>query len=112
VSSEFDVRFRVEFGPGWTCMHGDWHFDVLFESVGPGAEFALSTERPPDALVVSGWRGCDQPDHLCIEHAYRVPAGTVPAGVYIVTAKIRLWCCDKEVPVVGFDPIGQRQWYN
>ncbi len=111
VSDDFDVRFRIEFGPGWTCMSGDWHLDMLFESVGEGDEFALSDRLPGGALVVAGWKGCDQPDQLCIEHRYTVPAGTVEAGVYIVTAVIRLWCCDRPVPVTGFDPLGQRQWY-
>ncbi len=109
VSDPFDVRFRVELrGPAWLCMAGDWVFDVLFDEQGGPADFKLSSLLPPGALTVADWKGCDT---TCIELRYTVPAGTIPAGVYELTSTLRLYCCGRPGPIVGFEPKEEYQWY-
>lgn len=109
VSDPFDVRFRIELaGPAWQCMSGDWVFDVRFDEQGGPADFKLSSLLPVGALTVKGWKGCDK---TCIQHQYRVPAGTIADSVYELTSTFRLYCCGKPAAIVGFEPLEEFQWY-
>jgi hypothetical protein len=57
---------------------------------------------------VKDWKGCDK---TCIQHQYRVPAGTIADSVYELTSTFRLYCCGKPAAIVGFEPLEEFQWY-
>lgn len=110
VSDPFDVRFRIELaGPAWRCMSGDWVFDVRFDEQGGPADFKLSAKLPVGVLTVKDWKGCDK---HCVELLYRVPAGTIAASVYQITSTFQLYCCGRPGVIVGFEPLGEFQWYT
>lgn len=111
VAADFAVRFRLELaGPAWRCMTGDWVFDLRFDEQGGPEDFRLSSRLPVGALTRKGWRGCEDGAN-CVEQYYVVPAGTIAEAVYEITATMRLHCCDKPGPVVGFDPLEEYQWF-
>jgi hypothetical protein len=109
-SDAFVVRFRIELvGGAWSCMSGDWVFELGFTEIGgQGLGFDLSTKLPPDALRVPDWKGCQT---LCIEKAVQVPANTIPAGLYETGARFQLYCCNKPARVTGYEALEERQFY-
>lgn len=110
TTDDFVVRFRIEIvGDGWKCMAGEWRFDLAIDEQGGPQDFMLSSKLPAGALNEEGWRGCDS---MCVEKDYRVPAGTIDPGVYEITARFRLYCCDQPGPIVGFDPLEEWMWYR
>ncbi len=108
VNAPFDIRFRVEVGAsGLVEATGDWTFDVLFESIGMGAEFMLSSKLPPGVFAYAAWDGSTR----CIEHRTIVPATTVEQGVYALLAMVEYNGDAREPPLVDSATLGQRQWY-
>jgi hypothetical protein len=113
----FEVRFRVYLkGRLWSCIGGDWSFDVGFTPIGDGGRrFNLSdVVADPSELRIRDWRGCR--GHY-IEKCVYVPGGTIPAEhcgtLYQVGAKFELRCCggredrDSHLAVVGHEPQGE-----
>ena len=110
VDDSFDVRFRIELsGYGWQCMGGDWKFDLRFDEQGGHQDFKLSDRLPDGALTAHNWKGCNT---TCVEHRYTVPARTIEASVYEITAEFRLWCCDTPAAIVGFDSMEEWMWFE
>jgi hypothetical protein len=112
----FQVRFRVELvGRIWQCMTGDWLFDVLFTSIGPGpAPFSLSSLLPGNPnFGYPGWRGCDT---LCIERIVSVPPGTImipgDTQVFETVATVELRCCSGHVAVSGYEALEEYQFFK
>jgi hypothetical protein len=112
----FEVRFRVYLkGRLWSCIRGDWCFDVGFTPIGDGRRFNLSdVVADPSELRVNDWEGCRG---RYIDKCVRVRGGTIPAErcgtLYQVGAKFELRCCggceDREshLAVVGHEPQGE-----
>jgi hypothetical protein len=109
-SDAFQVRFRVELrGGAWTCMAGDWVFELGFTEIGGnGLGFDLSSKVGADAMKFKNWKGCQT---LCIELLVPVPAFTIPAGLYETGARFQLYCCDKPAKVTGYEALEERQFY-
>jgi hypothetical protein len=109
-SDPFQVRYRVELSGGaWSCMAGDWVFELGFTEIGgTGSGFDLSSKLPPGALTVKNWKGCET---LCIELLVNVPAYTIPPALYETGARFQLYCCDKPAKVTGYEALEERQFY-
>jgi len=113
VSDDFFVRFRLEFtGALWTCISGDWVFDVGFTPIGKGAGFDLSDHLAADTLAVRDWSGRGA---ACVELNVRVPAQTVPVEyggtLYEAGAKFQLHSGGAPASVVGYELVGEYQFY-
>jgi hypothetical protein len=112
----FEVRFRIYLkGRLWSCIGGDWCFDLGFTPIGDGPRFNLSdVVADPSELRINDWRGCRG---RYIDKCVYVPGGTIPAGhcgtLYQVGAKFELHCCgdcedrDDYLAVVGHEPQGE-----
>jgi hypothetical protein len=108
-SDPFQVRFRVELhGGAWSCMAGDWVFELGFTPIGAGSGFDLSSVLPAGALKVKDWKGCQT---MCVEHIVYVPANTIPPALYETGARFQLYCCDKPAKVTGYEALEERQFY-
>jgi hypothetical protein len=112
----FEVRFRIYLkGRLWSCIGGDWCFDLGFTPIGDGPRFNLSdVVADPSELRINDWRGCRG---RYIDKCVYVPGCTIPAGhcgtLYQVGAKFELHCCgdcedrDNYLAVVGHEPQGE-----
>jgi hypothetical protein len=112
----FEVRFRVYLkGRLWSCIGGDWCFDVGFAPIGDGRRFNLSdVVANPSELRINDWKGCQG---RYVEKCFYVPGGTIPVEhcgtLYQVGAKFELRCCgdcedrDSSLAVVGHEPQGE-----
>ena len=112
----FEVRFRVYLkGRLWSCIGGDWCFDLGFTPIGDGPRFNLSdVVSDPSELRIKDWKGCEG---RCIEKCVYVPGCTIPVEhcgtLYQVGAKFELRCCggcedrDSHLAVVGHEPEGE-----
>ena len=114
AGDSFTVRFRLELqGDLWTCISGDWCFDLVFTPIGKGTGFDLSDLLGRDRLCRRGWRGCDG---TCIYLAVEVPANTIPVDylgtLYEVGGKFQLSCCGKAAPVVGYEALEEYQFFK
>jgi hypothetical protein len=110
----FTVRFRLALtGDLWTCVCGDWWFDLGFNAIGKGPAFDLSDLVGKERFYVKDWKGCDT---RCIELPVTVPGGTIKTElcgiVYEVAAKFQLLCCGRPAPVVGFEALEERQFFT
>lgn len=118
VEDPFVVAFHVWLsGDLWRCICGDWCFDMSFESIGGGAELSLSDfPNIEHQLSLTDWKGC-APGARHFWVTVTIPAGTVPAGpknkLYRVAATFQMLDpCGKPVPVVGYQSLGEFQFYN
>lgn len=118
VNDPFVVAFHVWLtGDLWRCICGDWCFDMSFESIGGGAELSLSDfPNIEPQLSLTHWKGC-APGARHFWVTVTIPAGTVPAGpknkLYRVAATFQMLDpCGKPVPVVGYQSLGEFQFYN
>ena len=115
VSEPFKVRFRVVLlGELWSCICGDWCFNLGFTPIGDGKSFNLSDLVGDDKFWVRGWQGCNT---LCIELLVDVPAGTIPADycgtLYECGGWFELHCCGTgPVAVVGMEPLEENFFFR
>jgi hypothetical protein len=114
AGDDFKVRFRLELvGDLWTCVCGDWWFDLRFTPIGEGTGFDLSKKLGPEKFWVKGWKGCDT---KCIELVIVVPANTIPTEfcgtLYEAGAVFQLYCCGRAAAVVGFEALEEYQFFK
>jgi hypothetical protein len=114
----FVVAFHLWLsGDLWRCICGDWCFDMCFESIGGGHEFCLSDlPNIEPQLSVRDWVGC-RPHALHFWVVVTCPPGTVPGGkknkLYRVGATFQMLdACKKPAAVVGYQGLGEYQFYN
>jgi len=114
----FRVRFRVQLdGRLWTCICGNWCFDLCFLPICGGTGFCLYSVLPDDLkskLRINDWKGCQT---RCIYVYFDVPPGTIPVeycgSLYEVGAKFELRCCgycddpDSQLAVAGHEDLEQ-----
>lgn len=110
----FNIHIRMALvGDLWTCIAGDWDFDVGFTPIGKGQGFDLSSLIGKDKLQFKGWKGCDT---RCVELMVTVPANTIPTEylgtLYEVGAKFQLYCCNVPAPVVGYEALEEYQFFK
>lgn len=112
------VRFRVVLtGKIWSCVAGDWAFELGFTAIGESLDFKLSDKLGRDKFRLNGWRGCDTatPRHAhCIEKVVDVPPNTVPADkLYECGGWVELRCCaDGPVVVAGSEALEERFFFQ
>lgn len=114
----FVVAFHVWLtGDLWRCICGDWCFDMCFESIGGGPELCLSDlSNIEPQLSLRDWTGCaPRARHFWV--VVTCPPGTIPAGkknrLYRVGATFQMLDpCKHPVPVVGYQALGEFQFYN
>jgi hypothetical protein len=114
ASEEFTVRIRLELiGALWSCIAGDWRFDLRFSPIGKGTGFDLSDILPTDSFTVKDWKGCDT---RCIEKYVTVPANTIPTEhsgtLYETGAVFELYCCGRSAAVVGYEALEEYQFFT
>jgi hypothetical protein len=114
----FVVAFHVWLrGDLWRCICGHWCFDMCFESIGGGPELCLTDlSNIEPQLSIWDWKGC-APHALHFWVVVTCPAGTIPAGkknrLYRVGATFQMLDpCRKPAPVVGYQALGEYQFYN
>jgi hypothetical protein len=111
----FKVRIRLELvGDLWTCVCGDWCFDLRFTPIGKGTGFDLSDLLGDDSFSVKDWKGCQT---RCIELLITVPPDTIPVEkcsgtLYECGAVFQLFCCGERAGVVGSEPLEEYQFYK
>jgi hypothetical protein len=112
---EFKVRFRLALvGDLWTCICGDWWFDVGYTPIGAGKNFDLSDLVGRDKFYVRNWKGCES---RCVELVVTVPPNTIPVDYcgtfYEVAARFQLFCCDRyPVSVVGYEELPDHYYFR
>ena len=96
-------NFTQNGGLVWMLAGKNWHFDVFLEPMGAGAPIAVT---PTDQLA-SGSIGA-------YSISVTIPAGTVVAGIYRVTARFMLTPAPGLTisPCVSFADLGIAQWYD
>jgi hypothetical protein len=114
ADDRFKVRFRVALlGDLWSCIAGDWWFDLGFTPIGAGRGFDLSDLVGRERSYVRNWQGCRT---RCVELVIEVPANTIPTEycgtVYECAGKFQLYCCGRPVAVVGFEALEEYQFYK
>lgn len=114
AGDSFTVRIRLELEGGlWTCVCGDWCFDLVFTPIGKGTGFDLSDLLGRDKLCRKNWKGCDT---TCIELRVQVPPDTIPVDylgtLYECGGKFQLFCCGKPAPVTGYEALEEFQFFK
>jgi hypothetical protein len=114
----FKVSFHLWLsGDLWRCICGDWCFDLCCRPCGHGETVVLSDipELAPQLMVLD-WKGCMK-DALHFWVTLTCPPGTIPAGrkntLYDVKATFQMLDpCKEPTAVVGYQDLGQFQFYN